>query len=206
MRKRLGAGDVVSGSPGLGGDGENALSRSEQEFGFGIDKPPDQPGTGDPVYLRPLAGDPSVRSRGALAAKREPEFAPTRDAMFEITGAAPGRAERRRRILADFLSVNAIDDDRTPRGQLAAPMIDRLGKPPDRADNHCIVGIESRAPANVDDDRSQLGAEPDIKSLWRNRKTAFMFHDRALLASRVAQSLDGGPSDGASALPRGRNI
>src|SRR5262249_43006498 len=41
--------------------------------------------------------------------------------------------------------------------------------------------------------------EPDIKGLWRNRKTALSIHDRALLALRVAENLDGRPSDGASA-------
>src|SRR5262249_40744966 len=109
-------------------------------------------------------------------------------------------------ILADFLSVRAIDDDGMPLGQLTAPMIGLLGRATDRTDDDRIVGLESRAPPNVDDDRSRLGAEPDIKGLWRNRKTALIIHDRALLASRVAQNLDGRPPDGASALPRGMYI
>src|SRR5262249_507501 len=65
------------------------------------------------------------------------------------------------------------------------------------------VGLESRALPNVDNDRSQFCPDPSIKSLWRNRKTAFNIHDRALLALRAAQNLDGRPSDGASAVPRG---
>src|SRR6516164_4170186 len=98
--------------------------------------------------------------------------------------------------------MSAINDDGASLGQLAAPMIGLLGRATDRTDDDRIVGLESRAPPNVDDDRSRLGAEPDIKGLWRNRKTALTIHDCALLASRVAQNLDGRPPDGASALPR----
>src|SRR5215470_16118377 len=96
--------------------------------------------------------------------------------------------------------MSAIDDDETPLGQPAAPMIDLLGKATDRTDDNRIVGLESRAPPNVDNDRSQFCPEPDIKGLWRNRKTALSIHDRALLALRVAQNLGGRPSDGASAV------
>src|SRR5215469_14732701 len=102
--------------------------------------------------------------------------------------------------------MRAIDDDGTPLGQLTAPMIDLLGRATDRTDDDRIVGLEGRAPPNVDDDRSRLVAEPDIKGLWRNRKTALSIHDSALLASRVAQNLDERPSDGASAVPRERYI
>src|SRR5215831_9579977 len=70
-------------------------------------------------------------------------------------------------------------------------MFDYLGRATDRTDDDRIVGLESRAPPNVDDDRSRLGAEPDIKGLWRNRETASNIHDRALLARRAAQNLDG---------------
>jgi len=99
--------------------------------------------------------------------------------------------------------MSAINDDGASLGQLAAPMIDLLGRATDRTDDDRIVGLESRAPPNVDNDRSQFCPEPDIKGLWRNRKTAFNIHDRALLALRAAQNLDGRPSDGASAVPRG---
>src|SRR5215469_2457498 len=102
--------------------------------------------------------------------------------------------------------MSAIDDDETPLGQPAAPMLDLLGRATDRTDDDRIVGLESRAPPNVDNDRSQLCPEPDIKGLWRNRKTVLSIHDRALLALRAAQNLDGRPSDGASAVPRGRYI
>src|SRR5215472_18377056 len=102
--------------------------------------------------------------------------------------------------------MSAIDNNGTPLGQLVAPMIDLLGRATDRTGDDCIVGLESRAPPNVGNDRSQLCPEPDIKGLWRNRKTAFNIHDRALLASRVAQNLGGRPSDGASAVPRGTYI
>src|SRR6516225_713298 len=102
--------------------------------------------------------------------------------------------------------MSAINDDGASLGQLAAPMIDLLGRATDRTGDDRIVGLESRAPPNVDNDRSQFCPEPDIKGLWRNRKTAFNIHDRALLALRAAQNLDGKPSDGASAVPRGRYI
>src|SRR6516164_6393708 len=102
--------------------------------------------------------------------------------------------------------MGAIDDNGTPLGQLVAPMIDLLGKPTDGADDNLVVGIKNRAPPNVHDNRSRLGAQPGIKGLRGNRKTALSIHDRALLASRVAQSLDGRPSDGASALPRNCNL
>src|SRR5215470_16490128 len=85
-------------------------------------------------------------------------------------------------------------------------MIDRVGKPTHGADDNLVVGIKSRAPPNVHDDRSRLGAQPGIKRLRGNRKTAFNIHHCALLATRVAQSLDGRPSDGASAWPRIRNL
>src|SRR5215467_2230536 len=85
-------------------------------------------------------------------------------------------------------------------------MIDLLGRATDGTGDDPIVGLESRVPANVEDDRSQLCPEPDMKGLWRNRNTAFYIHDRALLALRVAQNLDGRPSDRASAVPRGRYI
>ena len=51
--------------------------------------------------------------------------------------------------------MRAIDDDGTLLGQVKAPMIDLLGRATDRTDDDRIVGLESRAPANVDDDRSQ---------------------------------------------------
>src|SRR6516225_6172996 len=92
--------------------------------------------------------------------------------------------------------MSAINDDGASLGQLAAPMIDLLGRATDRPGDDRIVGLESRAPPNVDNDRSQFCPEPDIKGLWRNRKTAFNIHDRALLALRAAQNLDGRPSDG----------
>src|SRR5215471_17872953 len=95
--------------------------------------------------------------------------------------------------------MSAIDDDGTPLGQPAAPMLDLLGRATDRTDDDRIVGLESRAPPNVDNDRSQFCPEPDIKGLWRNRKTPFNIHYRALLALRAAQNSDGRPSDGASA-------
>src|SRR6516225_7741694 len=98
--------------------------------------------------------------------------------------------------------MSAINDDGASLGQLAAPMIDLLGRATDRTGDDRIVGLESRAPPNVDNDRSQFCPEPDIKGLWRNRKTAFNIHDRALLALRAAQNLDGRPSDGASGVPR----
>src|SRR5215472_580870 len=206
MGKRLGARDIVGCGPGFRGDGEDAFGRRKQEPGLGVNKPADQPGAGDAVYFGPLAGDPSVRPGTELAAARQPKLSPAPNAMFEVTGVAPGCAERRCRILADFLPVRAIDDDGTPLGQLTTPMIDLLGRATDRADDDRIVGLESRTPPNVDDDRSRLGAEPDIKGLWRNRKTAFSIHDRALLALRAAQNLGGRPSDGASAVPRGTYI
>jgi hypothetical protein len=99
--------------------------------------------------------------------------------------------------------MRAIDDDGTLLGQPAAPMIDRVGKPTDRADDDRIVGFESRAPANVDDDRSEFCPEPDIEGLWRNRKTALSIHDRALLALRAAQNLDEGRLTGRLPWPRG---
>src|SRR5215467_5787021 len=105
MGKRLGAGDIVGCGPGFRGDGEDAVGRREEEPGLGVNEPPDQPGAGDAVYFGPLAGDPPVRPRTELPAMREPGLGPTRDAMFKVTGVRPGRAQRRRRILADFLSV-----------------------------------------------------------------------------------------------------
>src|SRR6516165_1627294 len=98
--------------------------------------------------------------------------------------------------------MNAINDVGTPLEQLAAPMIDLLGRATNRTDDDGIVGLESRASPDIDDDWRQLCTEPDIEGLWRNRKTALTIHDRALLASRVAQNLDRRPSDGASAVPR----
>src|SRR5262249_52666657 len=66
--------------------------------------------------------------------------------------------------------MSAIDDDGAPLGQPAAPMIDLLGRATDCTGDDCIVGLEGRAPPNVDNDRSQFCPEPDIKGLWRNRK------------------------------------
>src|SRR5215469_7680124 len=85
-------------------------------------------------------------------------------------------------------------------------MIDRLGKLTDCADDNLVVCIKRRTPRNVHDDRSRLCAQPGIKRLRGTRKTAFNIHDCALLTRRVAQSLDGKPSDGASAWPRIRNL
>src|SRR5215469_1359560 len=182
MRKRLGARDVVGRCPGLRGDGEDALGRHEQESGLGINEAADQPGTGDAVYFGPLAGHPPVGPRGELATTGQPELGPTRDAMFEETSVGPGCAERRCSILADFPPVSTIDDDGTPLGQLAAPIINLCGKPTDRTDDYRVVSLESRAP-DIDDDRRQLCTEPGIESLRRNRKTVLSVHDRALLAS-----------------------
>jgi hypothetical protein len=85
--------------------------------------------------------------------------------MFEVAGVGPVSAQRRCRLLADFPPVSAIHDDGTPLGQIAAPMIDLRRRPTDRADDNLVVGIESRTPPNVDDDRSQLCAEPGVEGL-----------------------------------------
>src|SRR5215472_9072384 len=114
--------------------------------------------------------NPPVRPRGELATTGQPELGPTRDAMFEETSVGPGCAERRCSILADFPPVSTIDDDGTPLGQLAAPIINLCGKPTDRTDDYRVVSLESRAP-DIDDDRRQLCTEPGIESLRRNRKT-----------------------------------
>ena len=83
MRERLGAGDVVWGGPGLGGNGEDALGRGEEEFGLRIDEGADQPGTGDPIDFGALAGDPGARLRVPLAADRQPLFGPTGNSVLE---------------------------------------------------------------------------------------------------------------------------
>src|SRR6516162_6491958 len=94
MRKRLGARDIVRRGPGLRRDGQDAVGRREQEPRLGVNEPPDQPRAGEAVYFGPLAGDPSVRPGTELAAAREPEFGPTRNAMFEVRGVALGSAQR----------------------------------------------------------------------------------------------------------------
>src|SRR5262249_61331187 len=99
----------------------------EQKPGLGVNEAADHPGAGDAVYFGPLAGDPPVRPGTELAAARQPELGPTPNAVFEVTGVGPGRAQRRRRILADFLAMSAIDNNGTAHGQPVAPMIDGLG-------------------------------------------------------------------------------
>src|SRR5882724_511070 len=81
-------------------------------------------------------------------------------------------------------------------------MINLSRQPTNRPDDHPVVGIECGVSPDIDDDWRQLCAESGIQRLRRNRKTALTIHDCALLATRVAQNLDGRPSDGASALPR----
>src|SRR5207245_2403826 len=92
VRERLGAGDVVGDSAGLSSHSEDALGRGEQEFGFRINKAPDQPGTGDPINLGALAGDPGTRLRVPLVADRQTALSPAGDPLLEIARVEPGGA------------------------------------------------------------------------------------------------------------------
>ena len=76
-------------------------------------------------------------------------------------------------------------------------MTDIAGFAPHRRDQHPVVGIERRGATHIDDERRGRGAEPIVKRLCGNGKTALVHG--ALLAGRVAQSLDDRPSDGVSA-------
>src|SRR5207247_931935 len=109
-----------------------------------------QPGTGDAVDLRPLAGDPSGRPSAQLVAPRKPEFGPARDPMFEVIGVDPGFAKRHCRALAHFPAMGAVGDDGTPLGQLVPPMIDLSGQPTGCADDHRVVGVETRTSPDID--------------------------------------------------------
>src|SRR5262249_24673856 len=85
-------------------------------------------------------------------------------------------------------------------------MIDLLGTATDCTGDDRIVGLESRAPPNVEDDRSQFCPKPDIKGLWRHRKAALSIHDRALLALRAEQNLDEGRLTGRLPCPEERTF
>jgi len=89
------------------------FGRRKQELSLRIDKPADQPGTGDAVDLRPLARDPALWTRRSFFAARQVEFGPTRNPAFEIPGVNIASAESRGDPLTDLMPVHAVDDDRT---------------------------------------------------------------------------------------------
>src|SRR2546421_12622125 len=100
------------------------------------------------------------------------------------------------------MAMGAVDNARASRRQLAAPVLKFVGISPDSADDHPIVGSEGRAAADIDENGCGGRADRGIQILRGNRRGLISVHARALLAMRVAQSLDGKPSDGVSALPR----
>jgi len=163
VRERLGARDVVRGGPGLGGDGEDALGRGEEEFGCRIDEATDKPGTGDPIDFGTLASDPGARFRVPLAAQRQTVLSPTGNPVLEIACVYPGGLQSRCRALARLMAVDAIDDDHSSRGQVLAPVLDFLGISSDRADDHSVVGSKGRTTANIDDDRCDGSADRAVQ-------------------------------------------
>ena len=153
MRERLGAGDVVRGRAGRGGHGEDALGRCEQECRLRFDEAADEPWAGDAVDLRPLAGHPFTRVRHALIAQRQPELGPSRDASFEIAGADTACLKGGSDFLAYLMALLAIDNDRAAVRQVVHPTLDFARNPPQRSDQHTIVGVEAGAAAHVEDER-----------------------------------------------------
>src|SRR5215469_8944226 len=116
MRERLGAGYVVRRGVFLPRGVKDAFGRDIEKGRLGVDEPPDQPGAGDAVYLRSLARDPAWRRRAGLVTQRQPGLFPGRDAAFEKSRIDAGIAQPGRGILADFMTVDAIDRYRSVAG------------------------------------------------------------------------------------------
>ena len=92
-------------------------------MGCGVDEAGDQPGTGDPVDLRPFAGDPGD-APDTLALERSARGDPGGDTALQIAGFQAGGGRSIGHALAYALTVGAVDDDGTLAVEFAGPVAD----------------------------------------------------------------------------------
>ena len=123
----------------------------------------DQPGTGDPVDLRTLTGDPARGAIGRLVVELSIRGLPCLDATFQIACGDAAFTERRCRALTDFATVGAIDHDAARAGQRFHPCGCLLRIAAQRSGDHFARADEGRLAPHVDDDRriaaGELGAK-----------------------------------------------
>ncbi len=65
----------------------------------------------------------------------------------------PTLSQCRSDALTDFMTVNAVSDDRPARGQCVPPFRNIIGEAPRRADDQKLVGVECFATAHIDQQR-----------------------------------------------------
>ncbi len=109
-----------------------------------------------------------------LLAQRQPELGPSGNTVFEVAGVEADTPQRDGGLLADLLAVCAIDDDRLVRAEIAGPMTNLTGLAAHGRDQHPVVGVERGGTAHINDERRGGGAEPMVKRLCGNGKTAFV--------------------------------
>ena len=123
----------------------------------------DQPGTGDPVDLRTLTGDPARGAIGRLMVDLSLPGLPCLDATFEIPSGDAAFTERGGHALADLATMGAIDHDAARAGQRFCPRARLLRIAAQRSGDHLARADECRLPAHVDDDRRTAAGELGAK-------------------------------------------
>src|SRR5947208_15364168 len=116
------------------GNGVEALAdrndlgrRHEQKYRVGIDGPPDQPGAGDAVDLRPRAGHPDgaplriARRQFRCWYQRQLGSLPALKTALERFGLHVDVSQPGRGALSELLAAQADDDGRTA-GEFTAPI------------------------------------------------------------------------------------
>ena len=131
--------------------------------------------------------------------KRQAKFGPAGDAAGEIPGFDPGFAQGRSDALANLVTVDAIDDHGLARRDLPPPFGNMVGCAALRRREHPAVGIERCRSPHVENQRRRRAAEQieKITGGYRSWDRPYM---RAPRLAKLAQRLDGCPSNGVPAI------
>src|ERR1044072_7684955 len=128
-----------------------------------IDETADQPWTGDTIDLRSRPRHPARRLAAvvhrALAEARKAGGKPAFYSVDQIARIEATIAQRCRGVLADFMAVDAGDDNRPGRAEFAMPYVEGVGATPNATANQARRGLEGRLAAYVDDQRTGGGTQ-----------------------------------------------
>src|ERR1043165_5125737 len=133
------------------------------------DEARDEPRTGDAVDFRPLARDPARRAVARLVVERSLGFLPAGESAFEIARRDARLLQRGGGPLADFVPVNAVDDDRAGSRQRLRPGARLVGLAAQRSGKHRLGFEKCRPAAYVDDDGWVGAGDLAAQVRWGNR-------------------------------------
>ena len=153
----MGVFNVEGGGIEAVGNGGHFLGSHKKKNGGGIDKAPDEPGTGDAVDLRPGAGHPNGAAFGIALGdfchgnKRQFCLLPINKPAFQSHGIGAELAQPSGGSLAQFCPVVADNNDGFS-GMGLAPFGNSLVASFQSAGNEAGVGFKVFLGSDIDDD------------------------------------------------------